>query len=573
MTKNIYPYCETEDELEALIPTTSGTGGIGEHLLYSLMKDYLPSDWHVLWHRNFADSYKHEIDFLVFVPGKGVVNVDAKGHGWGVENNRIYCEHAGVRDYKDGHRSPFMQADNAVATINNIFTSWCDGHWGAYGSLVAFIDPFHYPGYENCYIDNIRSRLNQNPHALENQILSVLSTPNAQRSQKYFTPGVMTRLLGKLLAKSNAQPVEDTDFFSYDRKSEGALSLKQLRVAAELRKRSYLHVVGAAGTGKTVVAMMLARDFVRAGKRVLYICFNESLRQRLARDFKSGMVQNVSVSSFFGLPNLRLPSGKALMDCCGWRQYAGANGLIDYGAIPSLCVRGGPDWKGAIPQFVKNGLARYSESHDGAYDVLLVDEAQDMDNETIMMLSSLLKDERKIVVFSDQGQVFYHASWELDPRIFGEEDCLVKCISLDENWRNTSLIHEHFKGYQECEEVIALIQDGVKDVEEINDVEEKLKELLASGRQPKDIAILSADAENLKSHKTVHNAASNKPVCISDNLDRWWSNEVILKQTIRRFKGLEAPIVIFIPSPSDSDVTRYVGESRAKYELYICKQA
>lgn len=569
MTKHIYPYCETEAELEAMIPSTPGTGGIGEHMLYSLMKEYLPSDWHVLWHRNFADSYKHEIDFLVFVPGKGVVNVDAKGHGWGFEDNRIYCDHSGGRSYKDGHDSPFMQAENAVATVNKTFISWIGGNWGAYGSLVAFIDPFSYPGYEAYYIDNVKERLRQNPHALEHQILSVLSTPSAQKYHKYFTMPVMSGLLSKLLVKSKAQPIEDTDFFSYDKKSEGALSLKQQRVSAELKKRSNLHVIGAAGTGKTVVAMMLAQEYVRAGKRVLYICFNESLRQKLSRDFKAGMVQNVSVSSFFGLPNLKLPSGRALMDLCGWRQYAGAGGVIDYGSIPSLCGKNGPDWKGAIPRFVKNGLGRYSESYGGAYDMLLVDEAQDMDNETIMMLFSLLKDERKIVVFSDQGQVFYHADWELDTRIFGEEDGQVKCISLDENWRNTSLIHDHFKSYQECDDVIALIQDGVKDVTEINDVEQTLKGLLAAGRQPKDIAVLSADKENIKLLKAVHNSASSKPVSVSDNLERWWSNEVILKQTVRRFKGLESPIVIFIPSKGDDDVIRYVAESRAKYELYI----
>ncbi len=570
MTENLHPYFRTEDELEALIPSTPGTGGIGEHLLYSLMKKFLPSDWHVFWHRNIAGEFKHEIDFLVFVPSKGVVNVDAKGHGWGVENNRIYCQHGADRVYKDGRESPFMQADNAIATINNKFRSWCGGCWGAYGSLVAFIDPFLYSGYEDCYIDNIKARLEQDPHALERKILSVLSTPNALNSQRYFTSSVMAKLLDLLLVKSTAQAIEDTDFYSYDNKSIVGLSLKQKRVFAELKERSNLHVVGAAGTGKTIVAMGLARDFARAGKNVLYVCFNESLRKKLVHDFEFEKVQNVSVRNFFDLPNLKLPNGKLLMDPCGWRQYA-KDGKIIYNRIPSLYNNGSLDWKCAIPQFVKEGLNRYSENHGGVYDVLLVDEAQDMDNEEIMMLFSLLKEDRKIIVFSDQGQVFYHAEWELDTRIFGEEKDEVKCHILDENWRNTSLIHDHFKGYQECEDVIALIQDGIKEVEEISDVEEKLKELLSKGRQPKDIAILSSDEENLKPYKTIHNGVSNKPVGISNDLENWWANKVVLKETIRRFKGLEAPIVIFISSKSDSDVIRYVGESRAKYELYICK--
>lgn len=573
MTKHIYPYCETEDDLEALIPSRPGTGGIGEHILYSLMKEYLPSDWHVLWHRNIADSdYKHEIDFLVFVPGKGVVNVDAKGHGWGCENNRIYCEHSGERSYKDGRDSPFMQAENAVRTVDNIFRSWNGGIWGAYGSLVAFIDQFYYPGNEACYIDNIKNRLSQDPHALENRILDVLSTPNGQKKHKYFTEQVMAGLLKKLLANSKAQPIEDTDFFAYDKKSGEVLSYKQRRVSAELENCPNLHVKGAAGTGKTVVAVMLAREYAHAGKRVLYICFNESLRQKLLQDFKFGNVQNISVSSFFALPNLKLPGGKALMDLCGWRQYARNGGVVDYGKIPELCGKNGIDWKGAIRQFIKKGLEQYSKRHGGVYDVLLVDEAQDLDNETIMMLFSLLKDERKIVVFSDEGQVFYHDNWKLNTQIFGEEGGKVKPIVLDENWRNTSLIHAHFKGYQEVDDVIALITDGVKDVTEIENVEQTLKDLLAAGRQPKDIAVLSADVENIKSLKDIHNPASSKRVQISDELKRWWSNDVILKQTVRKFKGLEAPIVIFIPSKGDDDVIRYVAESRAKYELYILRK-
>ena len=64
MTEHMYPYCKSQSEIDEMIPPTPGTGGIGENLVYGLMKKYLPETWHVLWHRHVDDGYKHEIDFL-----------------------------------------------------------------------------------------------------------------------------------------------------------------------------------------------------------------------------------------------------------------------------------------------------------------------------------------------------------------------------------------------------------------------------------------------------------------------------------------------------------------------------
>ena len=366
MTEHMYPYCKSQSEIDEMIPPTPGTGGIGENLVYGLMKKYLPETWHVLWHRHVDDGYKHEIDFLVFVPGKGVVNVDAKGHGWGVELNRIYCMHGGDKSYKDGHDDPFMQADQAIATINNIFRGFWGRNWGAYASLVVFIDEFSYPGYENQYIDKVKIRLEENHKALEEKINAVLDAPNPSNFHKYFTDEVMTFLLGKMLHISNARPIEDTDFFTYDQESEGGLSMKQKRVSIALKQVPNVHVVGAAGTGKTVVAMMLAKKYVATGKKVLYVCFNKALQQKVQRDFKKGFVQAVSVTSFHSIPNMRLQNGRRLMDCCGWADYANKGGNIEFGSIKDVKVNGQIDWTTRVPMFIQGGLNRFSEKYSGS---------------------------------------------------------------------------------------------------------------------------------------------------------------------------------------------------------------
>lgn len=571
MTEHMYPYCKTQEELDNMIPPTPGTGGIGENLVYSLMKKYLPEDWHVVWHRHVDDGYKHEIDFLVFVPGKGVVNVDAKGHGWGVECNQIYCKHGTEKSYKNGHDDPFMQAEQAVATINNTFHAFLGQNWGAYACLVVFIDEFLYAGYENQYIDNIKARLEANPKALTEKINSVLDAPNPSKYHHYFTKEVMSFLLNKIIHTSEARPIEDTDFFAYDQESEGGLSLKQKRVSIVLKNNANVHVIGAAGTGKTIVAMMLAKEYVKTGKKVLYVCYNKALQQKVQRDFQKGLVQGVCVTTFHAIPNMRLPNGARMLDYCGWQSYATKSGVVSFDAISDVKVGGKPDFETLVPNFIRKGLNLFSERSAGVYDLLLVDEAQDLDNESILALFNLLKDDRKIVVFSDQGQTLFNAGWELNPDIFGEETA--KEVVLDENWRNTSLIHDEFKKYAEVEDVVAMLQNGKRKVTRISNVEAKLKELVASGRQPKDIAILSTRIDAIAGLNKIHNPLKNKPESISENLELWWENKCILKRTVQGFKGLESPIVIFIPSDADDDTTLYVGESRAKYELYIVDKA
>lgn len=556
MTEHLHPYWQTQEDLDRLIPQTPGTGGIGENLLYRLLHDYLPSDWHVLWHRCIAyNGFLHEIDFLVFVPKMGVVNIDAKGHGWGVRDNAIYCEHQGHRELRTGAKSPFMQAEKAIRTVNNAFEATIGGPWGGYASLVAFIDPFFYAGYEEKYIDNIRTRLEQDPQYLAKRIRQALSSEAAQQHHQYFTDAVMQELLRSLTVNCPPQIVNDEDFDRYDREVRTTLSAKQKRVLAQLRTCPNLHVSGAAGTGKTVIAMEIAKQYARDGKKVLYICYNQMLQKTLSEALRRTNQSNIAIYSFFQIPNLHLPSGQPLKRYCPLPVIDNSN-------------QAEVDWR-AQAEGIRNALAQYAANFQEGYDVLLVDEAQDLDSPSILALFNLLKSERKIVIFSDQGQLFYNTQWQLDLRIFGEEPC--QALKLDENWRNTRLIHEHFKEYQEREDVFPILEVGDNPVTEVQDLEATLRDLLAQGRRPKDIVVLAEDSAKLPLAQ-VHHPIQNRPIHLSNNWAQWQANNVILKETIRRFKGLESPIVVLQPPRANNcqaDSLNYVGESRAKYELYL----
>ena len=151
-------------------------------------------------------------------------------------------------------------------------------------------------------------------------------------------------------------------------------------------------------------------------------------------------------------------------------------------------------------------------------------------------------------------------------------------LVLDENWRNSEPIHDHFKDYAEHDPPTTMIGDCDKPVQSISDIGTTLQKLiLQEHRSPRDIVVLSSDWEAIDG--IVGPVASTG--CKVERLDgdiaefRRNHQQSVMAATIQGFKGLESRIVILIPGSQGRrtqdawDKLRYVGESRAKYELYI----
>lgn len=122
-----------------------------------------------------------------------------------------------------------------------------------------------------------------------------------------------------------------------------------------------------------------------------------------------------------------------------------------------------------------------------------------------------------------------------------------------------------------------------------------VEELLSQGRRPRDIVVLSDRKESLKDclarqvqyaggtieFKQYQRDKDGNPLKWEDGkrvLRKWREDKCILAETIQSFKGLEANCVILLLSENlqnqdENDKVRYVGESRAKYELYIMMQS
>ena len=78
MTNNVFPlYENAEKEVGASIERADGS--LAEARLYDMLRQQLPEDWSFLWGLQLG---VHEYDFLVLVPGWGIVNVECKGYGY-----------------------------------------------------------------------------------------------------------------------------------------------------------------------------------------------------------------------------------------------------------------------------------------------------------------------------------------------------------------------------------------------------------------------------------------------------------------------------------------------------------
>lgn len=323
---------------------------------------------------------------------------------------------------------------------------------------------------------------------------------------------------------------------------------QQMATLRMLRSQSRLLVEGGAGTGKTLLACMLAREHAAQGKRVLLTCFNKQLAGHLAH-------------ALADCPEIRVSNFHELV-----RQLAEQAGL------PYRIVAD-PDERA---RFFREGAAELllnaSELVDTRFDTLIVDEAMDFAPTWWVALSSLGRAEHGWYCFYDRQQAIYQhgADWEAP---FAAEP-----MQLDINLRNPEMIGEfaaHIAGYPPP--AAFRVAGGLPP-----------QILMAAG--------LSAMAGQLRGllQRLMHQEAiaPERIVLLSpyrlDNPRSVWrdgldavdtSNDMAVATpgkirvgTIQGFKGLEADVVILAGIDAKAATHRdwlYIGASRARAMLYI----
>lgn len=329
-----------------------------------------------------------------------------------------------------------------------------------------------------------------------------------------------------------------------DERAMVALSPQQVTVLDMLARVRRQAIYGAAGTGKTVLAMHKAQMLANQGMRVLLTCYNKELGQHMQR----AMADTPAVLAMH------------FHELC-----------YDLAQLDRRKVKA-PSSEARAQFFdveLANQLLRAAHTHGPRFDALVVDEAQDFVQPWWQALNAWLIDPERAVryVFFDDAQRL-RADAATVP---GADEALV----LTTNWRNTRAIHRHLTQVTpHMRQAQCIAPDGQPvQVEPVRpNLGRALRRVLqrltgAGGVAVDEIVVLTARAplksiwrdfaELLLPFKLT---ASDEPGCVR-------------LRGIRAFKGMEAKVVVLTELDSETTDTRqllhYIGGSRATGLLVV----
>jgi hypothetical protein len=348
------------------------------------------------------------------------------------------------------------------------------------------------------------------------------------------------------------------------------LTAGQITLLNTLRGQRRASVIGGAGTGKTMLAAEKARRLAKEGFRTLLVCFNSPLARMLAAetDETAASTGLLTVSTFHQL-------------CEDLAREAGTLPPKPAHPVP-------PEWFSAT---LPAALDAAIEREGGRFHAIVVDEGQDFEGGWLASLDALLETPKLDVmyVFHDPAQAIY--------RDDAVADLALPEYPLETNCRNAQPIHDVVRRFAgEGLASLALHQAGrppeLIEAETEAETLEALRRLLHrlrvdEGVAPWDIAVLSGvslEDSAVWRHRTFGNEVlwngqvddAGRTLGLAASLVPAPPNDAIVCDSIRRFKGLERPVIVLVELRADDahlDRLLYVGASRARQHLAVIGSA
>ena len=563
MTKNAFPYHEDAGR-ETGASLERADGSFAEATLYNLLRQKLPPEWSFIRGTQLG---AHQYDFLVLVPGKGIVNLECKGHGYtalGATNRFVYY------DKGTGKEKEHDVVGQAAAAAKHYISYLADAlfghgyHWGLMGHAVVFPLDEH-PGVSFAGVPIYRASDCQESGLGLVEIVNraLCAAEDKLRELGVMSPALLTEVNAKRIWEfwTQKEDVEKqpfafkkSDLSTFRKSMEQTLTVAQTYNLSALLspQSSSVLLEGVAGSGKTYLAIAAAQ---KVEGSVLFVCFNKVLSQylQLTVPEKPGL----KISHFHGLNkalglNFGLPTKDAQEDDAAFFERVDKKLLEDVRKLPA----GGYD----------------------RFDAIIVDEAQDLTEVQLRFLLRFKKtQEGRLLLFASMEQQLYPNRLKVEA-LRGLLPELKVLSPLMMNIRNTKMISSR------CDEIIGAstvaVLEGpkVEDREiKIDDVPDLLSRLLLQ-YNPSDIAVLSSEHRYLQKIGMIGTTSFYGPDEKSlnktqKNLRAWRENKCAWKSTTHAFKGLEAMVVVHLV-PQGRGVGKdilYVGDSRATYQLICCE--
>lgn len=505
-----------------------------ERIVWAELIKQLPPDAAVICNLVILEPDKRfEIDFIVAIPEVGIAVLEVKGGEVTPNKNSTFRQKdaKGSRDI-----DPITQVTQNLYELKNFL--------GRKSSIKHFSPrPMLVFPYSNIPSSYSRPDVPRSIITDTVDLATIASRIESNLQSQTFRPTAieiraMVITLGQTL-DSQKSLME----LGIEREDEvTALTEQQFKVLDLCKVMPRFQVLGAAGCGKTFVAIEQARRRTKAGEKVLFLCYNKGLSEYLKRRIAAlpEAERPARVTTLHSLPNQ-------------WGV-----------SIPSETYDD-KFFDTELPAKLEEALAAIPS--EDKFDVVIIDEAQDFHPGWWDVVIASLKDPAagKIYAFGDIRQgIFRHAKdipLELAP------------IHLDQNLRNSVPISELAALCVEDPLILAGL-DGppVTFIETTQalattEADKIVERLLLDGWSPEDICLITTGIKHDK-HKEL--AEGPKKV---DYWNSFFDDEQVFYGHINGFKGLERRVIVLAINGFKLENVKkdmlYTGITRARDLLFI----
>lgn len=454
-----------------------------------------------------------EADFIIIHPNKGVAVIEVKsGSVYLVDGKWYYQNGIEMNDpIEQANASLFKLRDELKNRYQNSTIGFASAVWfpHLHNEAVPSMLPFNYSRV------NILTRENlDNP---EKSISSLLKTTH----QPF--PIDMERIREILLPSFNLVK-SISNSIAVNNEVIHLLTAEQSKLIDYLEEQESAVIHGAAGTGKTLIAVEKAERIASKTNKVLLICYNRYLKEELDLRITNPYVEVHNINSL-------------------------ASKLLNHYDV------------------TEDDLIAFLEStnqENFGYQSVIVDEAQDFSEELIILLG--LHKTQSFYLFYDKHQLIQKQSI---PSWLQDADCR---LILSKNCRNTISIaktstspikivtKKHLRAVEGIKPYIVTNNDTDILLDSLYRTILNLKS--KEGIKPEQFIVLTVKTEE-------------KSILNNSNVLRKLQNLGIKFTTARKFKGLEADIVLIVDLDQDffdsnqANNILYVASSRAKNLLYL----
>lgn len=520
---NMYP-----KNISEYLPTDS------ERIVYQELKNQLPDTFDVFYSVSWTSYYagrlvKSEADFIVASPDYGFLCLEVKGgNGIRIEDNNWYLSDA-VHGERKLNSSPYDQAKKNMYYFSKVFSAKYNTKYsGIYGAGVIF--PF-YPIGEELELSNRHRTCTIDSNDLNNiydRIKKMFRLWAGSSYGRRYYPASQHRAFLELIRDRIAISAAAGALIRFKDQQLSVINRVQDNYIYLLKNVKQFYMRGGAGTGKTWIAMKMAKDEAESnGHKVLFVCASKPLASM--------------VNSHIG----------------------DAVDVKDIRSLFEMLVEDITSYQEPLFEGISHGLIGDYEK----YNAIFVDEAQDFTEEWASIIRLLLDDPEgsRLGVFFDDVQVLREESFGNGFGI-GELPYLLR-----ENIRNTANIYNWTaeKTNLGTDMVANPVEGPTPTTEIVNEhgqlvllFETLFKRYLEEEYLKNDsLVILTESKEKLLAEfpdgiakwKFVHGTPSNE-------------NEISV-YSIDAFKGLEANMVIYIHGIDTTENMNYIAYTRAKYYL------